>query len=390
MMTAVVAGQENETTTYAQIEPSLGFVIAGKGNAVSFGSAFCIATVGSNSGLLLTNRHVIAHDRYPRVILMANPNKVLAAAVVRVSQLDAAVLLIPSACAPLQLSSSYPPVGTRIAIAGFPSIQIRAALSGLGLSPSFHEGTISSVLASGSALEYDAQTDHGNSGSPLFDVNTGTVYGLVTWVNTGETGALQNNMAIGILALAPFLQNAHADASYAGEGSGSASSSSSQPRSDNQNNGCLSGLEEFHSALADWSGAFGRYTESSQRTTNAAASATSRLSLTVVQIGAALELKAIRSVINAEEPKLQNADLEIEGSSEPDTSQLTASIVNNIQYLDQYALSWSQSRYYAILAVANGGTPQVDQSAIERIRDLQQQISQQLITLRTSDEICRR
>lgn len=215
LLTASAAlADDTESTTYAQVEPSLALVVAGHGKNLSIGSAFCVSDIGGNNSYLLTNQHVVAHDHYPRVILMSNPNHVLTASVIRTSPLDAAVLLIPSDCQPLSLSAAPPVVGTRIALAGFPSIQLRAAFAGLGLSPSFHEGTISSILASGGALQYDAQTDHGNSGSPLFDVSTGTVYGLVTAVNTGETGALQNNFAIGITALAPFLRNAHATASY--------------------------------------------------------------------------------------------------------------------------------------------------------------------------------
>jgi S1-C subfamily serine protease len=88
---------------------------------------------------------------------------------------------------------------------------LEAAFAGLGLSPSFHEGTISSLLAEAGLLQYDAQTDHGNSGSPLFDLDSGTVYGLVRAVNTGETGALQNNFAITIpmLVLSSLRQPRH-------------------------------------------------------------------------------------------------------------------------------------------------------------------------------------
>jgi S1-C subfamily serine protease len=211
---SVVLADETESTTYARVEPSLALVGAGQGKNLRFGTAFCIADLGGNNSLLLTNQHVVAGDPYPRIILMSNPHKVLNASVVRMSPLDAAVLLIPSECKPLQLSSNLPPVGTRIALAGFPSIQLEAAFAGLGLSPSFHEGTISSILAEAGLIEYDAQTDHGNSGSPLFDVDSGTVYGLVRAVNTGETGALQNNFAITIPVLEPFLQNAHAPVSY--------------------------------------------------------------------------------------------------------------------------------------------------------------------------------
>ena len=178
--TPAVRADETESTTYARVEPSLALVAAGYGKNLGFGTAFCIANLGGNNGLLLTNQHVVAGDSDPRVILMSNTHKVLAASVVRTSPLDAAVLLIPSGCRLLQLSSTLPVVGARMALAGFPSIQLEAAFAGLGLSPSFHEGTISSLLAEAGLLQYDAQTDHGNSGSPLFDVDSGAVYGLVS------------------------------------------------------------------------------------------------------------------------------------------------------------------------------------------------------------------
>ena len=212
--TPMVLADETVSTTYAHLEPSLALVVAGHGKNFGLGTAFCVADLGGNNGLLLTNQHVVAGDPYPRVILMSNPHKVLNASVVRTSPLDAAVLLIPSDCRPLQLSSTLPAVGARIALAGFPSIQLEAASAGLGLSPSFHEGSVSSILAEAGLLQYDAQTDHGNSGSPLFDVDSGAVYGLVRAGGTGETGALQNNFAITIPMLIPFLQNAHAPVSY--------------------------------------------------------------------------------------------------------------------------------------------------------------------------------
>lgn len=132
---------------------------------------------------------------------------------------DAVVLVINSTCVPVTISNATPPVGTRIAIAGFPNFQLRMFARGLGLSPSFHEGTISSLIGDGALLQYDAQTDLGNSGSPLFDIESGEVYGLVRGVNTGATGALQNNIAIGSAALQSFLQNARHDISVGLNGS---------------------------------------------------------------------------------------------------------------------------------------------------------------------------
>lgn len=198
---------QNESSVYQQVEPSLAFVLSESSGKLSTGTAFCIASA-NGKGYLLTNHHVISGDPKPRVVLMSDPKKILNARVVRVAETDAAILEIGTFCPALTLSSDVPSIGTRIALAGFPSIQVTMALNGMGLAPSFHEGNVSAILASRTAIEYDAQTDHGNSGSPLFDASTGQVYGVVTLVNTGETGALQNNIAISTQALEPFLRNA--------------------------------------------------------------------------------------------------------------------------------------------------------------------------------------
>jgi Trypsin-like peptidase domain len=225
----------DEVSTYAQIEPSLALIAAGTGKDFGLGTAFCVEDA-DGYGFLLTNKHVIGSDPHPRVLLMSDPRHVHYAAIVRVAEIDAAVLAIRADCQPVSMSGSAPAVGTRVAIAGFPAFQLSMFERGLGLSPSFHEGTVSSVIADGAYLEYDAQTDHGNSGSPLFDVDTGQVYGLVTAVNTGTTGALQNNISIGSVALEAFLQNAHHDievglAAVAGKARTSASNDSRPSRS---------------------------------------------------------------------------------------------------------------------------------------------------------------
>ena len=46
-------------------------------------------------------------------------------------------------------------------------------------------------------IEYDALTDNGNSGGPLFDANTGVVYGIVDLVKFSRSEVnVKNNMAI--------------------------------------------------------------------------------------------------------------------------------------------------------------------------------------------------
>ena len=149
------------------------------------------------------------------MLLLSDRSRTIRGDVVRVATSDAAVIVAHgTSCKPLTLSATIPEVGTPIAIVGFPAIQLALAHSPSTLEPSFHEGTVAATPLGGSLVEYDAQTDHGNSGSPLFDVQTGTVYGVVMAVNTGTTGALQNNFAISTASLRGFLGNTHAEVSF--------------------------------------------------------------------------------------------------------------------------------------------------------------------------------
>jgi hypothetical protein len=206
------------TTMFASIEPSLALVISVEGKHVHTGTAFC---VGSHDDVayFLTNRDVLGTDTYPRMVLLSDRASLLHGEIVRTATADAVVLAVHhAACQPLSLSASAPVVGTEIGIAGFPAIQFSLANDLSSIQPSFHQGSVSSMSADGSVVEYDAQTDRGNSGSPLFDMQTGVVYALVTAVDTGTTGALQNNLAISVPMLQTFLNNAHANVSFASGG----------------------------------------------------------------------------------------------------------------------------------------------------------------------------
>ena len=205
----------NAAAIYARIQPSLALVAARDGKYIAFGTAFCI---GSHGGVayFLTNQHVVGSDPAPTVVLESDRTTSQRVRVDRVSTLDAVVLAVQDAtCQPLTLSKSLPAVGTEIGIAGYPSVQLSLASGDLQkLSPSFHAGSVSALSAGDPQIEYDAQTDHGNSGSPMFDLRTGIVYGLVRLVSTGSTKALQNNFAISVPELASFLDNSHAGVAY--------------------------------------------------------------------------------------------------------------------------------------------------------------------------------
>ena len=228
-MSPMQSTAQTEASMYSTISQSLALIVAKNGKRVGTGTGFCI---GSHDGTayLLTNRHVVDTDSSPAVILQSDPSSILTGHVVRLSTLDAAVIAVDSAsCRALTLSSTNPAVGTRVAIAGFPAFQLALSNGDFrNLSPSFHDGTVSGAARSGDLIEYDAQTDRGNSGSPLFDLQTGAVYGIATLVNTGTTGALQNNLAVSIPALQTFLDNAHANVAFYNQGT---SAESAGPKS---------------------------------------------------------------------------------------------------------------------------------------------------------------
>ena len=222
---------QSEPSMYSRIVPSLALIIAKDGKKTGFGTAFCI---GSHDGTsyLLTNHHVVGSDPSPSVIMQSDPSSMLQGRVTRISTLDAAVIAVDSAaCPPLTLSSTNPMVGAKVAIAGFPFFQLALSKGDFrNLSPSFHDGSVSGLAESGELIEYDAQTDRGNSGSPLFDLQTGVVYGLATLVSTGTTGALQNNLAISVGGLSSFLNNAHAGVSFGDPSAGASTTAASPPK----------------------------------------------------------------------------------------------------------------------------------------------------------------
>lgn len=203
---------DEQAVTYARVRSSLALVVAPAGPRMySFGTAFCVASTDAES-YFLTSRHVVGSVKEPGLILVAGPGKIYKGEVVRLSQypLDAAVIAVNVGnIRPLNLAADIAREGQAVGIAGFPTFQVELLLQRAGLLPSVHFGAVSSLIADGSLIEYDALTDHGNSGGPLFDPTTGLVYGIVTFaVPSRASQAVQNNIAISINRTFEFLNNA--------------------------------------------------------------------------------------------------------------------------------------------------------------------------------------
>lgn len=209
---AAPALADDAVSTYGKLRPSLALVAAfnSKKEVIGAGSAFCISSNASHS-YFLTNRHVAPSDDLIYILkLEAHPDKPVVGHVIRRGELplDAAIIETDSPNIPaVTLADELPRVGQSIAIAGYPFFQLEADRT---FSPSYHQGTVNALIEGGYYIEHDAVQDHGNSGGPLFDMNSGAVYGLVTYgVQSPMSQAVQNNVAISIRQASQFFINAN-------------------------------------------------------------------------------------------------------------------------------------------------------------------------------------
>jgi len=248
--------------TYAKVRESLALVYADLGNGTaSVGTAFCIWSTESES-YFLTNYHVVeganslrlkleyaelftwgrvtpqGMETYPydrRVVtgevVPRPPSDDADLAVIRVvwrpPLLRAVVsrivpsktpdteladwIAIPDKIPMLTLTGWSTEVGTSIGIAGYPTLVRETAKNLVSASPSGHFGQINGTFGvPPTYIEYDAKTDNGNSGGPLFDTETGVVYGVVELVRpSGSKVNVQNNLAIAGYKVVEWLKNSN-------------------------------------------------------------------------------------------------------------------------------------------------------------------------------------
>ena len=214
---------------FPSIEPSLALVgsVGRDGTLDSLGTAFCVSAAGTTS-YFITNNHVVTDDNgKPLTSMIAilardmndpNPRRYRARIVRRSADPDLAVVEVDvSGIPPVHISTSLPQVGDDIAIAGFPyneSVLWGHLFGGSGLrldrrfppeiTPSEHKGAVSAIHGGSYYIQYDAVTDSGNSGGPLFDPSSGEVYGVVQASVEGAReyrgipSSIHNNLAISI------------------------------------------------------------------------------------------------------------------------------------------------------------------------------------------------
>ena len=209
----------------------IGYPVDDKRLTIAFGTGFCVNSSAAKS-YYVTNNHVVT-DRTgnlaPNLFLIQAkaPGTRLKATVLRHSvDPDLAIVAVDAPCdGTVKLSRSVPEEGDEIAIAGFPYVEVceEAGLCSPSLlAPDAHKGKLGPILSPGHVNEaqegtysiiYDAKADHGNSGGPLFDAQSGVVYGIVVdvlpgYADEGAPPSTTYNRAIAMGVGLPFINGA--------------------------------------------------------------------------------------------------------------------------------------------------------------------------------------
>ena len=262
----------------------IGYPVDDKRLTIAFGTGFCVNSSAAKS-YYVTNNHVVT-DRpgnlAPNLFLIQAkaPGTRLKATVLRHSvDPDLAIVAVDAPCdGTVKLSRSVPEEGDEIAIAGFPYVEVceEAGLCSPSLlAPDAHKGKLGPILSPGHVNEaqegtysiiYDAKADHGNSGGPLFDAQSGVVYGIVVdvlpgYADEGAPPSTTYNRAIAMGVGLPFINGAPVtvalDAAPGGQRGGGgvtdryASAALGSPA-------CRTAWRSFDQAYGEWAQAHGR------------------------------------------------------------------------------------------------------------------------------------
>lgn len=359
----------NGADIYKKIKPSLALVIVPQadGRQVAFGTAFCVAS-SADSSTFLTSRHVIEGGTRYFLLLQGN-NTPIEATILRKGEGDndvAALTVHRGGFMPLALDGDLPAEGTTIAIAGYPATQLELARAHLGLAPSVHEGTVSAIVAQGFLILHDAQQEHGNSGGPLFDANTGAVYGIVT-ESFKPPGTIGTNAAISIRGVRGFMGNIQVPT-----GLGSLIGLMGYGAT---NAACVRGMQVFAKAAADWDTssrrAIATVTSSVQPIMNRWSQVSPRQTRDLSGDLASLLGDAntqVQEVQKDIEPQLDIALSDLNDAKVPETMALIQQMTNDMKshstYYSTYLESWHDNAQHYANTGRMGGPP-IDSGALQ-------------------------
>ena len=249
----------------SRVKPALALVETTTRSGKEYGTAFCIGADAEWS-YFLTAQHVIAPSAgagQPNVSLIFpdHPQDRVKALVVRPGSAantpapDLAVLKVAHIAniTPLAISSANPLEGYPAAIAGFPAVQLHYWMTDTKereLRPTLHEGAVDGLNIGDSLVQYDAKTDHGNSGGPLFDAQTGAVYGVVRMLVKGVS--TDNAEAISSTEVQRFLQRSPAVTSTIATPNPELIAKYGAPKTLSGPRGCVAGLHAISTDFGDW------------------------------------------------------------------------------------------------------------------------------------------
>ncbi len=178
------------TDVIARVKPAVVMIETN----VGWGTGFFI----SQDGYLLTNNHVIQGAQRATVIYRNRDR--LDAAVVTVDPVDDVALLKVTADHPFPTvvlgDSDEVQEGTTVAITGYPRVDALVSSLGTSLQSCTTMGAVSALRAnavpgvarSRPLLQYDAASNSGNSGGPVYRVDTGEVVAIVRGgLNSGQS-----------------------------------------------------------------------------------------------------------------------------------------------------------------------------------------------------------
>jgi len=176
------AGAESFATIYESERSSVVYIVAALPNGAASGSGFIYSSTGSTSTVVTAN-HVVEGASRVDVVLDSDPHHRYPATIVKRDHVrDVAILTIPIGnrkALPL-MDPQKIREGSEMAVIGYPRATKRfEQILGDDLRPSVHVGIISAIRLKGEIIQYDAPTDHGDSGGPVIDKATGAVIAIV-------------------------------------------------------------------------------------------------------------------------------------------------------------------------------------------------------------------
>jgi outer membrane protein assembly factor BamB len=170
--------------TVSRVRPAVVMIEARSGEAMMWGTAFFV----SSEGVLLTNNHVI-QDAQHATVIYRNHDRLEATVLAADAEADLAVLKVDA-------GGPFPTValgdsdelqeGVAVAVTGYPTPRDLVWEFGTSVQSSTTFGAVSAlrrsavpgVVRSRPLLQYDAATSHGNSGGPIYRLDTGEVVGV--------------------------------------------------------------------------------------------------------------------------------------------------------------------------------------------------------------------